>query len=97
MGNRWTEPFASGFFKYVQSRRKLLYPVALEHWNLLQLMLQTAMIPLEDVDGILDSILAGEQAEAAAALLQYKQMLTEGAATGFWIIGTIWNWAGICL
>lgn len=75
--------FCKRFFKYVQSRRKLLYPVALEHWNLLQLMLQTAMIPLEDVDGILDSILAGEQAEAAAALLQYKQMLTEGAATGF--------------
>lgn len=76
--------FCKRFFKYVQSRRKLLYPVALEHWNLLQLMLQTRMIPLEDVDAILDSILAGEQAEAAAALLQYKQILADGADTGLW-------------
>lgn len=72
-------PLEDGFFKrflrYLQSRRKLLYPLALEHWNLLQVMLQGRMIPLEDVDHILDSILADEQAEAVAALLQYKQTL----------------------
>ncbi len=82
-GKSFDEAFCRRFFKYVQSRRKLLYPAALEHWNLLQLMVQNRMIPLEDVDGILDSILAGEQAEAAAALLQYKQTISDGAAAGF--------------
>lgn len=69
--------FSERFLRYLQSRRKLLYPLALEHWNLLQVMLQARMIPLEDVDPILDSVLAGAQAaEAAAALLQYKQKLS---------------------
>ncbi len=68
--------FYKRFMKYIYSRRKLLYPLALEHWNLLQLMMQEQIIPLDDADMILDSVLAGEQAEAVAALIQYKQTIS---------------------
>ncbi len=69
--------FYKRFMKYIYSRRKLLYPLTLENWNLLQLMMQERVIPLEDVDGMLDSVLTGEQAEAVAALIHYKQTLSE--------------------
>jgi len=69
--------FYESFLKYICSRRKLLYPLALEYWNLLQLMMQERVIPLDDVDLILDSMLGGEQAEAVAALMQYKQSLSD--------------------
>lgn len=67
--------------QYLQSRRKLLYPLAIAHWNLLQVMLQAQIIPLEDVEGMLDTMLAEEQAEAVAALMQYKQSLTAAQET----------------
>ena len=75
-GTMVNQAFYRRFIKYLQSRRKLLYPAAIQHWNLLQVMLQAQMIPLDDVDAILDTMLTGEQAEAVAALMQYKQSLT---------------------
>ena len=75
-GTMVNQAFYRRFIKYLQSRRKLLYPAAIQHWNLLQVMLQAQMIPLDDVDDILDTMLTGEQAEAVAALMQYKQSLT---------------------
>ena len=71
------EAFRRRFFRYLQSRRKLLYPLALANWNLMHILMQEAMIPLEDADWILESVLEGEQTEAAAALMQYKQSLSE--------------------
>ena len=74
--------FYKRFLKYIYSRRKLLYSLALDHWNLLQLMIQERIIPLDDVDRILDSMLGGEQAEAVAALIQYKQRLADDSDDG---------------
>ena len=62
--------------QYIRTHRKRLYDLAIQHWNLLQVMIDQQMIPPEDVDGLLDIILAGEQADHAAALLQYKQQIT---------------------
>ncbi len=59
--------------QYIQTHRKRLYDLAITHWNLLQVMIDGQMIPLDDVDGLLDIILASEQADHAAALLKYKQ------------------------
>lgn len=75
--------FYKRFLKYIYSRRKLLYSLALDNWNLLQLMMQERIIPLDDVDRILDSMLGGEQAEAVAALIQYKQRLSDNGADVF--------------
>ena len=82
-GRQLDAEFCRCSFRYIQSRRKLLYDAALHHWNLLQVMLQQRMIPFDDIDPILDTVLAGEQAEAVAALIQYKQKLNAEADTGF--------------
>ena len=76
-GTALDEAFQNRFYRYLQSRRKLLYPLALANWNLMHILMQEAMIPLEDADWILESVLEGEQTEAAAALMQYKQSLSE--------------------
>lgn len=73
--------FAQTMYQYIQNRCKQYYPLAIEHWPLLQIMIQEQMIPAEDVDGILDTILAEGQADHAAALMQYKQRLTEAEET----------------
>ena len=69
--------FAQTMYQYIQNRCKQYYPLAIEHWPLLQIMLQEKMIPTEDVDHILDAILADGQADHAVALMRYKQSLTE--------------------
>ena len=69
--------FAQTMYQYIQNRCKQYYPLAIEHWPLLQIMLQEKMIPADDVDNILDTILVAGQADHAAALMRYKQSLTE--------------------
>ena len=78
-GTALDEAFQNRFYRYLQSRRKLLYPLALASWNLMHILMQEQIIPLEDVDWILESVLEGEQTEAAAALMQYKQTITPAA------------------
>ena len=68
--------FSQAMYQYIQNRRRQYYPLAISHWPLLQIMVQNQMIPLEDVDDILDVILAEGQADHAAALMRYKQSLT---------------------
>ncbi len=75
-GAELDEAFKKRFFRYIMSRRKLLYPLALDNGSLLQVLMQEEIIPLEDVDWILESVLEGEQTEAAAALMQYKQTIS---------------------
>jgi len=81
------DTFYQHCLRYIRSRRKQLYAVAMEHWNLLQLMLREQVILLEDVDTILDVMLEKSQAEAAAALLQYKQQLTDATADNMTLDG----------
>lgn len=76
-GTAMQEQFRKRFLRYIRSRRKLYYSLALENSDLLQMMLQERMIPLDDVDNLLDSMLTAEQAEASAALMQYKQRLQD--------------------
>jgi hypothetical protein len=78
-GKALDKAFQNRFYRYLQSRRKLLYPLALASWNLMHILMQEQIIPLEDVDWILESVLEGEQTEAAAALMQYKQTITADA------------------
>ena len=68
--------FVSQMLRYIRSRRKLLYPLAIAHWNLLQVMMENDIIPAEDINEMLEQILAEEQAEATAALMEYRQKLT---------------------
>lgn len=68
--------FVSQMLRYIRSRRKLLYPLAIAHWNLLQVMMENDIIPAEDIDEMLEQILAEEQAETTAALMEYRQKLT---------------------
>lgn len=70
------EPFVGQMLRYIRSRRKLLYPLAIAHGNLLQVMMDNQIIPAKDIEEILEQILAGEQAEATAALMEYGQKLT---------------------
>ena len=77
------DTFCRKVYRYISSRRKVLYALALEHWNLLQLMMQEEMIPLDDVDEILDYVMQGEQADATAALIQYKQSISEDSTDDF--------------
>lgn len=74
------EAFAMQMRQYIQNRRRQYYPLAIKHWNLLQMMIQNRMIPAEDVDAILDEILLQGQADHAAALMRYKQSLAEDEA-----------------
>ena len=69
--------FLQAMYQYIQNRRRQYYPLAIGHWPLLQIMLQEQMIPAEDVDAILNAILKEGQADHAAALMRYKQSLTE--------------------
>ena len=64
--------------KYIKSRRKLLYTAALEHWDLLQFMIEQQILLLEDVDEMLEVLLDDDRAEATAALMQYKNTMLSG-------------------
>ena len=69
--------FIQQMIQYIQNRRTQYYPLALEHWNLMQVMLEHNIIPAEDIDYLLEQIIAHGQADHAAALMQYKQRLSE--------------------
>ena len=69
--------FLQAVYQYIQNRRRQYYPLAMKHWNLMQIMIQEQMIPIDDLDEILDTVLIEGQADHAAALMRYKQKLTE--------------------
>lgn len=71
------EVFVQQMLNYIQNRVTQYYPLALEHWNLLHLMIQHDMIPEEDIDWILDAVLSEGEADRAAALMRYKQRMAE--------------------
>ncbi len=68
--------FARQMIQYIQNRRRQYYSLAVNHWNMMQMMIQERVIPLEDVDDLLDAIFSQGEADHAAALLGYKQSLT---------------------
>ncbi len=70
------DAFAGQMIQYIQNRRRQYYPLALKHWNMMQMMIQERVIPLEDVNDLLDAIFSQGEAEHAAALMGYKQTLT---------------------
>ena len=69
--------FLQAVYQYIQNRRRQYHPLAMKHWNLMQIMIQEQMIPAADIDFLLDGILADGQADHAAALMRYKQKLSE--------------------
>lgn len=69
--------FVRQMVQYIQNRRKQYYALAFANWSLMQMMIQERMIPLDDVDEILEKILPEGEADHAAALMRYKQSLLE--------------------
>ncbi len=62
----------AGYLKYIKGQKKKLYPLAIEHEDLLQLMFAEKIIPKKDIDLLMDE--AGKQRNyaAKAAVMQYN-------------------------
>ena len=71
--------FHSQMMQYITNRRQQYYPLALAHWELMQTLIQGNIIPLEDADALLDTILQQGDADHVAAMMTYKQSLTAQA------------------
>lgn len=58
---------------WIKRRKKKLYPTALENLSLLNLMLDSKVVPKKEVDDLLNQATESNLTEAAAMLLQYSQ------------------------
>ncbi len=58
--------------KYIKGQKKRLYPLALEHEDLLQLMFAEKIIPKKDIDLIMDEADKQRNYAAKAAIMQYN-------------------------
>lgn len=75
-GHVFEEDFVQTMYQFIQNRRRQYYALAVEHWNLLQMMMDANIILPEEVDEILDAVLSQGQADHAAALMRYKQSIS---------------------
>ena len=60
-----------GYFKYIKGEKKRIYPVAIKHEDLLQFMFAEKIIPMEDIDRIMDEADKQRNCAAKAAIMQY--------------------------
>ena len=65
------EDVRAGYLRYIRSQRRRLYPAALRTPELLYFMLREKMIPLDDVEPLLEQ--AEGNTELTAALLDYQE------------------------
>ena len=65
------EEIKAGYLKYIKGQKKRLYPTAVQHEELLQLMFAEKMIPREDIDLLLEECDKQKNAAAKAAVLDY--------------------------
>ncbi len=65
------EEIKAGYLKYIKGQKKRLYPTAVQHEELLQLMFAEKMIPREDIDLLLEECDGQKNAAAKAAVLDY--------------------------
>ena len=65
------EKIKAGYLKYIKGQKKRLYPKAIQHEALLQLMFAEKMIPREDIELLLEECDKQKNAAAKAAVLEY--------------------------
>ena len=73
------EEIKAGYLKYIKGQKKKLYPAALEHEELLQLMFTEKMIPWKDIDLLLEECGKQKNAAAKAAVLEYVHQSLDAA------------------
>ncbi len=65
------EEIKAGYLKYIKGQKKRLYPTAIQHEELLQLMLAEKMLAREDIDPLLEECDRQNNVSAKAAVLEY--------------------------
>ena len=69
----------ASYLKYIRSQRKRFYSLALETPELMALMTAERMIPLADIDMLLEKAEGSGNGEISALLLEYRQSLKPAA------------------
>ena len=75
------EEIKAGYLKYIKGQKKL-YPAAVQHEALLQLMFAEKMIPRKDIDLLLEECDEQKNAAAKAAVLEYAHQFLGAADSG---------------
>ena len=70
-GAELDEEIKTGYLEYIKSQKKRLFPAAIQHEELLQLMFAEKMIPRKDIDPLLEECDKQNNVSAKAAVLDY--------------------------
>ena len=70
-GREIDEAIKAGYLKYIKGQRKRLYPLAIQHEELLQLMFTEKLIVRKDIDPLLEECDKQSNTSAKAAVLDY--------------------------
>ena len=70
-GAELDEEIKAGYLKYIKGQRKRLFPVAIQHEELLRLMFAEKIIPRKDIDLLLEECDRQNNIAAKAAVLDY--------------------------
>lgn len=78
-GMELDEEIKAEYLKYIKGQKKKLYPDAVRHEELLQLMFAEKMIPRKDVDLLLEECEKQKNTAARAAVLEYAHRSLDAA------------------
>ena len=81
-GMELDEEIKAEYLEYIKGNKKRLYPDAVRHEELLQLMFAGKMIPRKDVDLLLEECEKQKNATAKAAVLEYAHQFLGAADSG---------------
>lgn len=81
-GMELDEEIKAEYLEYIKGHKKKLYPDAVRHEELLQLMFAGKMIPRKDVDLLLEECEKQKNATAKAAVLEYAHQFLGAADSG---------------
>ena len=81
-GMELDEEIKEEYLEYIKGNKKRLYPDAVRHEELLQLMFAGKMIPRKDVDVFLEECEKQKNATAKAAVLEYAHQFLGAADSG---------------
>ena len=70
--DRYPEERQAEYLKYIKSQRKKLFSLAVQHQELLFLMLEEALVPAKDIGTLLDEADRQNNAAARAAIQAYQ-------------------------
>ena len=76
------EEIKAGYLKYIKGNKKRLYPDAVRHEELLQLMFTEKMIPQKDIDLLLDECEKQKNTAAKVVVLEYAHQFLGAADSG---------------